>query len=197
MGDFKDEFIRIVKTNIDRDGVLELLAWLENTDFYVAPASTRYHGAYVGGLVQHSLNVYSQLKKLCNFYNCDASEETIAIVALFHDLCKVGTYKTELRWRKNQYNQWEQYSTYRFEEDFAYGGHGSKSVFLVQTFMWLTPEEASAINCHMGQWDATPYSNPASVYERNLLAWLLHVADEAANYLIEKKEELNGNQLPV
>lgn len=188
---FKEEFERIAKTNILRDGLLDLLAWLQDTDFYTAPASTRFHGAHEGGLVQHSLNVYSQLKKLCAFYECDASEESIAIVSLFHDLCKVGVYKVEMRWRKNQYNQWEQYPTYKFEEDFAYGGHGSKSVFLVQTFMQLSPEEASAINCHMGQWDATTYSNPTPVFERNLLAWLLHVADEAADYFLENKKEDN------
>lgn len=112
-------------------------------------------------------------------------DESITIVALLHDICKVGCYKTELRWRKDKNNQWEQYPTFRFEEDFAYGGHGAKSVYLAQSFMKLTPEEASAINCHMGQWDATEYSNPTEVYRRNKLAWLLHVADEAADFIME------------
>lgn len=183
--DLKAEFIRIAGENIKRDGLTGLLAWLDGTDFYSAPASTRHHGAHEGGLVLHSLNVFAQLKKLCRWYECSADAESVAIVSLFHDLCKVGCYKTDLRWRKDQNNQWEQYPTYKFEEDFAYGGHGSKSVFLVQSFMRLTPEEASAINCHMGQWDATTYSNPTTVYERNKLAWLLHVADEAADFLME------------
>lgn len=182
---YKDTFTEIVQKTIQRTGIEELMRRLDTTDFYTAPASTRYHGAFEGGLVMHSLNVYSQLKKLCEFYECDASGESIAIVALFHDLCKVGVYKTEMRWRKDKNNQWEQYPTWKFEEDFAYGGHGSKSVFLVQSFMKLTPEEASAINCHMGQWDATTYSNPTEVYCRNKLAWLLHVADEAADFLME------------
>ena len=187
--DLKAEFIRIAHTNIERAGIAELLQWLETTDFFTAPASTRYHGAWEGGLVQHSLNVYSQLKKLCKWYHCDASEETIALVALFHDVCKANVYKTEMRWRKNQNDKWEQYPVYTFNEDFAYGGHGSKSVFLIQSFMKLTPEEASAINCHMGQWEATQYSNPTEVYCRNKLAWLLHVADEAADFLMENKKE--------
>lgn len=181
----KDEFLKIVDRDVKREGIWELTEWLANTDFFTAPASTRYHGCFEGGLAMHSLNVYAQLKKLCRCYQCDASDETIAIVSLFHDLCKVGCYKTEMRWRKDANNQWEQYPTWKFEEDFAYGGHGSKSVFLVQSFMKLTPEEASAINCHMGQWDATTYSNPTAVYERNKLAWLLHVADEAADFLME------------
>lgn len=192
MLDFKDEFKRIVRENIKRPGIEELMGWLEGTDFYTAPASTRFHGAHEGGLVMHSINVYSQLKNLCAWYGCDASNESIAIVALFHDLCKVGVYKTEMRWRKNQKDKWEQYPTYKYEEDFAYGGHGAKSVYLIMAFMTLFPDEASAINCHMGQWDATQYSNPSKVYERNLLAWLLHVADEAADFLEDNERRNNG-----
>lgn len=183
--DFKQEFIAIATSNIHRPGLSGLMEWLTDTDFFIAPASTRHHGAHQCGLVIHSLNVCSQLKKLCKWYECDASDESIAIVSLFHDICKVGCYKTEMRWRKDKNNKWEQYPTYKFEEDFAYGGHGAKSVFLMQSFMALTPEEASAINCHMGQWEATTYSNPSEVYCRNKLAWLLHVADEAADFLME------------
>ena len=183
--DLKNEFIRVATDNIERSGLTGLMQWLESTDFYTAPASSRFHSCFEGGLVAHSLNVYFQLKRLCNWFACDASDESIAIVSLFHDLCKVGCYKTEMRWRKDQNNQWEQYATWKFDEDFAYGGHGAKSVFLVQSFMKLTPGEASAINCHMGQWDATTYSNPTEVYSRNKLAWLLHVADEAADFLME------------
>lgn len=183
--DTKTEFERIVRANITRDGIDNLLDWLSQSDFYTAPASTRYHGAFEGGLVMHSLNVYCQLKRLVEFYECEASPESIAIVALFHDLCKVGFYKTEMRWRKDENDKWEQYATYKHDEDFAYGGHGSKSVYLVQSFIQLAPFEAAAINCHMGQFDATQYSNPSEVYSRNSLAWLLHVADEAATYIVE------------
>lgn len=181
----KSEFEKLVFNNIKRDGIVDLMDSIGGTDFYTAPASTRYHGCYEGGLAIHSMNVYSQLKKLCKWYGCDASQESIAVVSLFHDICKIGCYKTEMRWRKDKNNQWEQYPTWKFEEDFAYGGHGSKSVYLVQLFINLSPEEASAINCHMGQWDSTTYSNPTAVFERNKLAWLLHVADEAADFLME------------
>ena len=184
----RSEFEKIVFNNIKRDGIMDLMDSIGGTDFYTAPASTRYHGCYEGGLAIHSMNVYSQLKKLCKWYNCDASQESIAIVSLFHDICKIGCYKTEMRWRKDKNNQWEQYPTWKFEEDFAYGGHGSKSVYLVQLFIDLTPDEASAINCHMGQWDSTTYSNPTEVYCRNKLAWLLHIADEAADFLMEGKK---------
>ena len=183
--DLKSEFTQIATENIHRNGLTDLMAWLETTDFYSAPASTRFHGAFEGGLLQHSLNVYVQLRKLCKFFDCKASDESVAIVSLFHDLCKVGCYKTEMRWRKDANNQWEQYPTYKHDEDFVYGGHGSKSVFLVQNFMKLEPDEAAAINCHMGAWDKSEYGNPSPVYERNKLAWLLHVADEAATYTMD------------
>lgn len=187
--DPKQEYLRIALENIKREGIPELMAWIGSTDFFTAPASTKYHGAYEGGLLMHSLNVYSQLKKLCKFYECEASPESIAIVALFHDLCKIGMYKVEQKWRKNDRNQWEQYPVYVHREDFVYGGHGSKSVYLLMNFIQLTPDEASAINCHMGQYEATQYGNPSAVYERNKLAWLLHVADEAATYITEQEDE--------
>lgn len=192
--DLTQEFIKTVDMKIKREGISDLMGWLSRTDFYTAPASTRYHGSFEGGLVMHSLNVYIQLNKLAKLYGLGPEDcipnpdESMAIVALFHDICKIGCYKTEMRWRKNKLNQWEQYPTYKFDEDFAYGGHGAKSVYLLQSFMRLTPEEASAINCHMGQWDATQYSNPTEVFQRNKLAWLLHVADEAADFLMEKGE---------
>lgn len=183
---FQAAFEQVVAKHIYREGHVQLMEWLLTTDFFTAPASTRYHGAEEGGLVLHSLNVHSQLVRLCDFYDCKATQESIAIVSLFHDLCKVGTYKIEMRWRKNEQNQWEQYPTYKFDEDFAYGGHGSKSVFLLQSFMKVTPEEASAINCHMGVENGNFTVN--EVYKRNKLAWLLHVADEAAAFILENKE---------
>ena len=191
----KDEFKKIVETNIKRDGIEELMEWLEGTDFYIAPASTRYHGAFEGGLLLHSLAVHRRMLQFSDYYCEQArksgwdnfwSGETIALVALFHDICKIGTYKTEMRWRKDENNKWEQYPTYKKEEDFNFGGHGSKSVYLIQNFVHLEPEEAVAINCHMGQWDSTIYSNPSPAFEQFPLAWLLHVADEAATYIDHK-----------
>ena len=190
----RETFRDIAIRNIHRDGINDLLQWLDSTDFYTAPASTRYHGAYEGGLVEHSLNVYRELKVLCKALEIPAPEETIAIVTLFHDLCKANSYKTERRWRKDENDRWEQYSTYKFYEDFAFGGHGSKSVYLIMYFMSLKPEEASAINCHMGQWDSSTYSNPSAVYERNTLAWALHVADEAATFREHETNKRNKGE---
>lgn len=188
--DIKEEFLAIAKREINRFGIDNLLSWLGSTDFFTAPASSRYHGAFEGGLAVHSLNVYRRLKDLTVFYGCEEGDmgctgmESVAIVALFHDLCKVGCYKTSSRNVKNERTgQWEKVPFYKFEEDFPFGGHGSKSVYLVQHFMQLEPYEASAINCHMGPWDRQDYGKPGEVFHHNRLAWLLHVADEAATYI--------------
>ena len=179
----KETFMSIVNTHIKREGIAELMDWLETTDFFSAPASSRYHGAYEGGLLEHSVAVYQRLVSLVNFYGLEIPMETVAIASLFHDLCKVNMYKVEMRWRKDPKDKGEQYPTWKRDEDFKFGGHGSKSLYLVLNFMKLTPDEAVAINCHMGQWDATTYSDVSSAYEACPLAWVLHVADEAATYL--------------
>lgn len=195
MEQLKNEFKSIVDAKISRDGIEDLMQWLEGTDFFTAPASTRFHGSYAGGLVEHSLAVYKRMVQFADYYDQEVygaerdhnwSEETLAIVALFHDFCKIGTYKTELRWRKDAQQRWEQYPTYKKEEDFNFGGHGSKSLYLIQNFLSLEPQEAVAINCHMGQFDSTIYSNPSPAFEQFPLAWLLHIADEAATYIDHK-----------
>lgn len=182
-----EEFEQRVKDLIHRDGIDDLMEWLRGSDFYTAPASTRYHGAFEGGLLDHSLAVHDRLCQLVECFDEDLPDsldnESVAICALFHDVCKVGCYKTEMRWRKDAQNRWEQYPTYKFDEDFPFGGHGSKSVYLVQYFMRLKPEEAAAINCHMGAYDMSSYSKPSAAYSTYPLAWLLHVADEAATHI--------------
>lgn len=183
--DIKKEFMEIARRDIKREGIDELLEWLEVTDFFTAPASSRYHGAFEGGLVMHSLNVYRNLVSLVEVYGDEwITNESIAIVSLFHDLCKIGCYKVSSRNVKNdKTGQWEKVPFYKFEEDFAFGGHGSKSMYLVQHFMKLEPPEAAAINSHMGPWDRQDYGKPGEVYNNNVLAWLLHVADEAATFV--------------
>lgn len=183
----KERFISLCN-GIDRDGIHELMEWLEKSDFYSAPASARFHGNYAGGLLEHSLNVYGEMKRLLEIYgdSVSVSESTIRIVSLFHDLCKVNSYTTEKRNRKNIAGQWESYDAYSIKEKLCYGGHGSKSVFILQSFIKLTPEEAIAINCHMASWDGN--KDVKNAFEQFPLAWLVHVADEASTFIIEKKE---------
>lgn len=183
--DNKERFITLCRT-IQRDGIDGLMDWAKASDFYTAPASTRYHGSYPGGLLQHSLNVYDELKRVLMAYpEIECSEESAIICALFHDFCKINYYASEKRNRKNEFGQWESYDAYKVDEKFCFGGHGSKSVFLIQHFIKLTPEEAVAINCHMG---AFADENVGKSFEKFPLAWALHVADEAATYIKEGEQ---------
>lgn len=182
----KERFIELYTSYIKRPGSAELLEWLERTDFYTAPASTRFHLSEEGGLVAHSVHVWEELVRLLKLYpEIKTTAETAAIVSLLHDLCKIGCYKTELR-NVKEGNVWVKRPYYTFNEDLPYGGHGSKSVYRVQRFMELSDEEAVAINCHMGFADRAPgdYSL-GNAYERFPLAWLVHVADESASYIRE------------
>lgn len=184
----KEQFISIFTEYIDRPGSEDLLAWLEASDFFTAPASTRFHGDHPGGLCEHSIHVWEELIRLLKAYpEIRVTAETAAIVSLLHDLCKVGCYATEMR-NKKEGSVWVQRPVYVFKEDFCFGGHGSKSVYLIQKYMRLTDTEAVSINCHMGFADrsAGDYAL-GNAYEQTPLAWLLHVADESATYIREKK----------
>ena len=146
----KNKFIEIFKDNIKRPGADKLLEWLEKSDFFTAPASSRFHLCCEGGLLKHSLNVYNRLLEQAKLLNLQETPETLAIVSLLHDLCKVNYYKSSTRNVKNEITGvWEKVPCYTVDEKFKYGGHGSKSVFLIMNFMPLTPIEATAINCHM------------------------------------------------
>lgn len=179
MIDTRATFLKTVAHSITRPGIAELMAWLDAGDFYTAPASTRYHESFEGGLALHSLNVFHHLVQLNEHYATEYSLETLAIVALFHDICKVGCYKTSMRNVKDEATGvWSKVPFYTFDEDFKYGGHGSKSVFLLQNFIRLTPDEAVAVNCHMGVENGKWEVNDA--FRACPLAFLLHTADMAS-----------------
>ena len=183
----KEQFLKICQDNIKRPGIDKLLDWLDKSDFYIAPASSKYHGSYAGGLLEHSLNVYHELKRISGLYpQIEMSDETAAIIALFHDLCKVNFYKPDTRNVKKD-GVWQTVPYYTVEEKFPFGGHGSKSVFICQKFIDLTPEEAAAINCHMSCWNGD--TKVGDTYERYPVAWMLHVADESATFVLESTAE--------
>lgn len=186
----KERFLGICGRDIKRDGINELTCWILESDFFVAPASTRYHGAYEGGLAQHSLNVFDCLTKEVQLECKDEySPETIAIVSLFHDLCKVNFYKKGTRNVKED-GQWIQKEVFEVDEKFPCG-HGEKSIIILQRFMKLTAEEIFAIRAHMGGFDTSVKGGGrfvGDIFERSKLAVLLHVADLKATYIMEGKD---------
>jgi len=183
----RQNFVTVCRASIQREGLEDLLDWLCKADFFIAPASTHYHGGYPGGLCQHSIDVYQYAKKMAFLLTKESSEESLAIATLFHDLCKVNLYKMDKRNQKIN-GEWKEVPYYVVDEKFHFGGHGSKSVFLIQQFMKLTTEEAAAINCHMGFSDGNPNAirDVGNAYHQFPLAWIVHVADEAATFLLDR-----------
>lgn len=185
----KQEYLEICRREIHREGLEDLLNWLQKADFFTAPASTRYHGAYKGGLCQHSLDVYEFALKLADACGIEYKPEEIAVSALFHDICKVNFYKTDEKNKKVD-GEWIKVPYYVVAEKLVYGGHGSKSVFLCERFMKLTIEEAVAINNHMGMAPGgDTVRDSSNAYEAFPLAWVIHAADEAAAYLLDRSPE--------
>ncbi len=188
----KEDFIEIYKENIHREGADKLLDYLlsPSSDFFTAPASTRYHGAYEGGLAEHSINVYDCLKdylsreRVQELYGLEASDETVAIIALLHDLCKMNFYKPGFRNVKDDNGVWTKVPIYEIEDTLPYG-HGEKSVYIISGFMRLTREEAFAIRYHMGFSGGEPVQNVGKAFEMFPLAFALSTADMEATYFLE------------
>ncbi len=184
----QQEFEEIYQKNISRAGSTELLDWLRKTDFFTAPASTKFHFACEFGLVQHSLSVYHVMREK-HFEEGVDSEESFALCALLHDICKAQFYKISTRNVKNEKTgQWERQPYYTIEDAFPYG-HGEKSVFLIERFLRLKTSEAMAIRWHMGGFDDSAKGGSFAIsqaYEKYPLAVKLHLSDLESTYLREK-----------
>ncbi|MBR1863273.1 MAG: hydrolase [Ruminococcus sp.] len=193
LNDNKERFIGIYQKYITRPGAEKLLNYLmsDNSDFFKAPASTRYHCSFEGGLCEHSLNVYDCLKgylereRAVNDYGLSYPEESIAVVALLHDVCKVNLYRVSYRNRKSEETgQWEKVPYYEVHDTLPYG-HGEKSVYIVSSYMRLTREEAMAIRWHMGfsgEENENTIGKALSMYP---LALAVHIADMEATFYLE------------
>ena len=191
----KEEFISIFNEKIKREGAEKLLDFLENkSDFFTAPASTRYHNAFEGGLLRHSLNVYRCLTdylerpRVKEVYKLSTNEESAAIVALLHDICKVNIYTISYRNSKNEKTgQWEKVPFYTIDDKLPYG-HGEKSVYMISGFIRLTREEAMAIRWHMGFSGIEDKNAIGKALEMFPLAFALSTADMEASYFLEGSE---------
>ena len=190
----KEEFIQIYRDSIRREGADALLDNLEHkSDFFTAPASARYHGAWPGGLCEHSVNVYRCLaaylerERVKELYGLEYSAESIALVALLHDVCKTGCYKAGTRNVKGPDGRWQAVPTFYYEDSLPYG-HGEKSVYILSGFLRLTREEAMAIRWHMGFSGDEDKRLVGQALQQYPLAFALSVADMEATYFLENEE---------
>lgn len=189
----KERFVSLYKEHIHREGSDKLLEYLvsEHSDFFSAPASTRFHGSYRGGLVEHSLNVYDCLEdyllreRVKTTYHIQCNKETLAIITLLHDICKINCYRESTRNQKVN-GSWIQVPYYEYEDTLPYG-HGEKSVYIITGFMRLTREEAFAIRYHMGFSGSEETRNVGAAFELYPLAFALSTADMEATYFLEGK----------
>ena len=185
---YKEDFEEIYKSKITRAGSAELLEWLKTTDFFTAPASTRFHCACLGGLVQHSVSVYRVMMDK-HFDPSVDNEESFAICGLLHDICKAQFYKESTRNVKNdKTGMWEKKPFYSIEDAYPYG-HGEKSVFLIERFLRLKTSEAIAIRWHMGGFDESVKGGSFSsglAWQKYPIAVKLHLSDLESTYLCEK-----------
>ena len=203
----KKQFAEILLDVLEPFEYESIMTFLQKTDFFIAPASTRFHLSVPGGLCQHSLNVYTSAMQIENAFNSKASKRSIAICSLLHDICKAGVYKTELKNtkiydkavvesqpkfkikhdRKGDYI-WDLQEVYVFDDPWPFG-HGSKSAYIVNTLMDLTDEEALAIRYHMGSYEEGDKERCSKVFEESKLALLIHFADMYASKVVEAENE--------
>lgn len=192
-----NRFMDLLKTNVHREGIDSLLAWLGEKDTKIAPASTRYHLSCAGGLLQHCLGVYDRLKKLMVMEygdKCPYTEETITLVALLHDISKINFYEVSYRNTKDETGNWVKVPFYQVKEEqnrFIFGSHAMNSYYMLNTFVKLTYEEALAVLHHMGGLDSTEdtltIKNISEAYKKSTLAVLLHEADLLATFVDERE----------
>ena len=184
----------------------KMMDYIRKSDFYTAPASTKYHLSVEGGLLQHSLNVYDCLQSHItsdnegNLYYKVAGnvvqrveEENLVIMALLHDMCKTNFYAIEMRWAKDQNNKWYQYPTFIVDDKVPYG-HGEKSVMMIEAFMKLTPLERYAIRWHMGYTDDGNKLTLGQAIQKYPMILALHTADQEASSFMEEE---TGNKFTV
>ena len=191
-------------SNVKREGMPALMAFIKKSDFYTAPASTRYHSCHEGGLLEHSLNVYDCLMaKIENPTWAEAlsqvEPESIVIAALLHDLCKCYYYAVEMK-NKKVYSEtgskvdnggrydWQLVPGYTTDDKIPYG-HGEKSVMMIEEYIRLKPVERYAIRWHMGFTEPKESWNTLGLaMKKHPLILAIHEADVEATYLLEKEE---------
>lgn len=182
----KEEFLKLLKS-VKREGMDKLIEFIEKSDFFKAPASTRFHGSREEGLLEHSMKVYEILvdKVKTSIVPIEVSQESLIMIALLHDICKANFYKVDYRNAKNEAGQWEKVPYYTVDDTIPYG-HGEKSVMMITEYVKLTVEEKYCIRWHMGFTEPKEmYNTLGQAYKKFPLALLVHEADLEATYFFD------------
>ncbi len=198
---------------INRIGMNDLKDFIKKSDFYTAPASTRFHLSEEGGLLKHSLHVYDCLmsKKGNPLWSKTlekVSDETLTLVSLLHDVCKTYYYAVSTKNQKTYDSDkvaaanprtvkkdaqgsfiWETVPCYVVDNKYPLG-HGNKSVVFLMQFITLSMEEITAITFHMGAYcDSSQWNELGQAYEKYPLALALHEADMEATHILEVEND--------
>lgn len=184
----REEFRKLFEmVTAGREGAAELLAWLDTTDFYTAPASTKYHMAMPGGLCRHSVNVASEAMEQCRAYGRPWLANSAGVAGLLHDVCKIWTY-TRTGDPERPYKHKRQLPI----------GHGEKSLYMIASHGFqLTDEEACAIRWHMGLYrDRDAIQEMDEAQKTYKLTVILHAADMAATWLLEDVDDMVEGGVP-
>ncbi len=201
MSEYKNRFIELARS-INREGMDKLMEYLEKSDFYIAPASTRFHCSIPEGLLIHSLNVYDMFeqKRKTEPYKTvlsGLSDDSCKIITLFHDICKTYMYEIDYKNKKIYSDNgskkdekgrfdWQAVQFYTVDDRIPYG-HGEKSVMMLENYISLLPIERYAIRWHMGFTEPKENWNTlGSAIEKYPVILALHESDLEATYLLEK-----------
>jgi len=177
-------------SRVGRTGMAELIAYIQTTDFFMAPASTKYHCSYEGGLAEHSLNVLKRLAAKKDTVQIE--QESMILCALLHDLCKANVYT---RIKKNvkdgmtvkngkQVPNWIEVDAWDYDDKIPLG-HGEKSVMMINIFVPLSMIELAMIRWHQGpekQGDFDTFYKACAVWPEVVA---MHNADMEATYILE------------
>ena len=188
----KEEFISLLRKT-EREGIENLIDYLENkSDFFTAPAASKFHNNFEGGLCEHSLNVYRNFKSLLELKNIELDEKSVIITALLHDLCKCNYYIKEERNRKVD-GVWESYLQWTTNKSPAIPlPHASRSIRMIKSYIPLKYVEEIIIFYHMGPFGGEDYEYRNMMqlaFEKNPASLLFYLADTMSSYIDEKITE--------
>lgn len=189
----RKKVIRELLLSADRKGMKELVSYLDKKDFWNCPASSKFHGNYDGGLVDHTMNVYNLFWKHLEVFNINFPKSSQVICSFLHDLCKMGAYVSK------EYPSGINGKNYVWNNNHKQG-HALLSLERIEKFITMTNEEKEVIKFHMGAYGSKEFlgfskgeytiQEMVEVFNTNKVAKLFYFCDDMAAQFVD--EEYNG-----